>query len=376
MPATTEMLVVCLVSFCFSAILYPAYISWLKKKQVEQYLREDGPESHAHKARTPTIGGVVFALAATLVTIAAWFIFSPGINVVDGAILLVGVLCCAIGFVDDFSKFTRKNNRGISGYIRLGSELFLGAALGALFFVASRAELFLPFCDAIVPILGGAASTSSLSGLSVWVPPWPIYVALSAFLVAATANSINLHDGMDGLAAGTSCQVFASLALMLLATGQIGYALVAACAAGALCGFLLFNRNPAQIFMGDTGSLFIGGLMGSIVVASGLVVWFVPLALVYILEALSVLIQVICFKLTKRLEGEEKMPLFKVVLIKLTKRLPGEGKRVFRMAPLHHHYEAVFADKGVPEWQVVMGFWLVQFVLCVATLGLFFAVRS
>lgn len=381
MPAQTEMLVVCLLSLIFSAILYPGYIQWLKKKQVEQFLREDGPQSHAHKAKTPTMGGVVFSIVATLVAAGSWFLSQETALILPIAgILLVAVLCGIIGFIDDYAKFAHKNNKGISGYIRFGSEVILGAVLGVALLMGSRELIVVPFADQIAGILTGHAGalTNAITGeqLSIWVPPWTVYVPLASFLVVATANSLNLHDGMDGLAGGTSSQVFATMAIMLFATGQTAYALIAASAAGALCGFLLFNKNPAKIFMGDTGSLFIGGLMGALVVAGGLVVWFVPLSLVYIAESLSVIIQVITFKLTKKLEGEENMPIHKVIITKLTKRVPGEGKRVFRMAPLHHHYEAVLAENGIPEWQVVAMFWGVQFLVCAGTLAAFFAVRG
>lgn len=381
MPAQTEMLVVCLLSLFFSAVLYPGYIQWLKRKQVEQFLREDGPQSHAHKAKTPTMGGVVFSTVATLVAIGSWFLCKDTALILPVAgILLVAVLCGIIGFIDDYAKFAQKNNKGISGYIRFGSEVLLGALLGIALMMGSREMIVIPFAEQIANILSGHAGVieNGITGtqVSIWVPTWPIYIALSSFLIVATSNSLNLHDGMDGLAGGTSSQVFAALAIMLFATGQIGYALIAASAAGALCGFLLFNRNPAKIFMGDTGSLYIGGLMGALVVAGGLVVWFVPLSLVYIAESLSVIVQVLTFKLTKKLEGEQNMPVHKVIITKLTKRIPGEGKRVFRMAPLHHHYEAVLADKGVPEWQVVAMFWVVQFLVCVGTLLAFFAVKG
>jgi len=367
------MLVVCLLSFLFSAILYPGYISWLKKKQVEQYLREDGPQSHAHKAKTPTTGGVVFSIVASIAGVLSWVLMTSGAQLIDFSVIAVALICGGIGFIDDFAKVTQKNNKGISAKLRFGSELALGAVLGAVLLWAHREIIIMPFATELAGLLGGHASSIAGTALSIWVPPWWLFVVMSSFLIVATANSLNIHDGMDGLAAGTSCQAFAVLALMLFSTGQIAYALIAAAAAGALCGFLLFNKNPAKIFMGDTGSLFIGGLMGALVVAGGLVVWFVPLSIIYIVESLSVMIQVTVFKLTKKMEGEEKMPLFKVVLTKLTKRIPGEGKRVFRMAPLHHHYEAVLAEKGVAEWQVVAGFWFVQCALAIATCSVFFA---
>lgn len=376
LPAFTQLLAVCLSAFAVSGLAYPAYINFLKKKQVEQYLREDGPQSHAHKAKTPTIGGLVFAIATTVICITGWFLFGIDIGFDAFSIFAVALICSALGFFDDYAKFTSRSNKGISGYIRLGSELALGLALGVVLVLSAHQILLMPFpepfINQIAALIGGEVSHAG-SSLRIWVPPMFLFVVLSSFMIAATSNAINLHDGMDGLAAGTSCQVFATMALMLYDSGQLAYALMAASAAGALCGFLLVNKNPAKIFMGDTGSLFIGGLMGGLAVAGGLVVWFIPLSLVYIIEVISVVLQVTYFKLTKKLEGEEKMPLFKVVLTKLTKRLPGEGKRLFRMAPLHHHYEAVLAEKGVEEWQVVAGFWIVQFVICLAVIAGYFA---
>ena len=366
------MFVACLLSFVASAALYPAYIKWLKQRQVEQFLREDGPQSHAKKAKTPTMGGLVFGIVASVVSLASLLFMSADAKPLDSAVVIVGLICGGIGFIDDFAKFRQKSNKGISGYIRLGSELVLGLILGAFLVLSSRETVFVPLAEQIAAVAGGHAASFAGTQMGIWGPPALLFIPLAGFLIGATANSLNLHDGMDGLAAGTSCQVFAALALMLFATGQHSLAIIAACAVGALCGFILFNKNPAQIFMGDTGSLFIGGLMGALVVCGGLVVWFIPLSLVYILEALSVMIQVTTFKLTKKLEGEENMNPLKVIITKLTKRVPGEGKRVFRMAPLHHHYEAVWAEKGVPEWQVVAAFWVAQTVLCLGTCLVFF----
>jgi phospho-N-acetylmuramoyl-pentapeptide-transferase len=155
----------------------------------------------------------------------------------------------------------------------------------------------------------------------------------------------------------------------------LAYATISATAAMALLAFLIYNKNPAKIFMGDTGSLFIGGLMATLVVASGLTLYFVPLSLIYIAEALSVMLQVTYFKLTKPYTPEKPMSQPAQIVLKLTRRLPGEGKRLFAMAPLHHHFEAVLAPKGWTEQQVVLAFWLVQIVLCLVTLACFQLLR-
>jgi phospho-N-acetylmuramoyl-pentapeptide-transferase len=164
---------------------------------------------------------------------------------------------------------------------------------------------------------------------------------------------------------------------MLFFSQQGALSCLAMAGAGALVGFLIFNRHPAQIFMGDTGSLFIGGLIAGLVLASGLLLWFIPLSAIYIAEAISVILQVVYFKISKPYEPPKPMSAPAILWLKLTKRLPGEGKRLFRMAPLHHHFEAVLITRGLnqdqAEWQVVAGFWLAQVLLCAITLASFFA---
>jgi phospho-N-acetylmuramoyl-pentapeptide-transferase len=170
---------------------------------------------------------------------------------------------------------------------------------------------------------------------------------------------------MDGLAGGTSFFVFATLAVFLaLVPGGKDLAIVAGATAGALLGFLLYNKFRARIFMGDTGSLFLGALMAGLVVYGGLIVWFIPMALIYIVETISVMSQVVYFKLTKPYTPEKSMSAPALALYKLTHKLPGEGKRLFRMAPIHHHFEAVCSEKGIKEWEVVIWFWIAQALLC------------
>lgn len=364
------------------SLIYPFYIKWIKSKQFAQYLREDGPASHAYKQKTPTTGGVVFALVTVVLTQIIWGILGLKPQMWHYLPLAVGLGCGVLGFIDDYAKISSRSNIGISGYLRLGSELFIGLLLGLFLVMSSQQIAFLPFSRALSASLPGLAQLGTFADIGALVPPAFLFVVLTTVVVAATANAINIHDGMDGLSAGTSCQVFAVMGVMLLCIGEgyagsnfLEYAVTCAVAAGALCGFLIFNRYPARIFMGDTGSLFIGGLMAGLVLAGGLTIWFVPLALIYVIETLSVMSQVVYFKLTKKLDGQDKLPLAKVLWIKLSRRLPGEGKRLFRMAPIHHHYEIVMAEKGWSEWQVVVCFWLTQFLLSAIVLFVFFALK-
>jgi phospho-N-acetylmuramoyl-pentapeptide-transferase len=360
-----------LICFAISLLCFPLYISWLRRKQLGQYIREEGPQSHAVKAKTPTMGGLCFIVISALVSLA--FLFSAPAAAPQAvranlppwrglAVVVIGALCGLVGFADDFSKIMSRSNRGLSARARLIIEFALGLLLAIVLVVlnAAPAHLSLGFVD--LP----------LSGIRLWI----YLLAVTPFLVAATTNAVNLHDGMDGLAGGTAVQIFAALAFLLIQSGDVQLAIIAASVVGALAGFLVFNKYPARVFMGDTGSLYLGGLMAAIVASGGLLIWFVPLALIYIAETISVMAQVSYFKLTKQYTPDKPMSTPALAIYKLTHRLPGEGKRLLRMAPLHHHFEAINEERGGKEWHVVAWFWLCQLLLCALTLGAFVATRQ
>ena len=344
------------VAFVVALALYPIYIAWLKAKEIRQFVREEGPKSHAVKSRTPTTGGVVFIIAIVTACI-VFSVYDQAVHWQRLQVLLLALSCGLIGLVDDLAKVMNRANKGLSASLRLMLELILGAGFAVLILVTTANPQ-----DIALHLPGGTFWT---------IPPW-LFVGLGSFLVAATSNSLNLHDGMDGLAGGTSLLVLAAMAAILTGLKQPELAQLALMAVGALAAFLLFNRYPAKIFMGDTGSLFLGGLIAALTLASGTLFWFIPLAIIYIAEALSVILQVAYFKLTKTYVPDKPMSQLSLTWLKLTKRLPGEGKRLLRMAPLHHHFEAVLAERGVPEWQVVAAFWLVQLLVCLSVTGLFF----
>lgn len=380
-----------LAGLILTLVLLPPYIRWLKAKQLGQYIREEGPASHAVKASTPTMGGACFIVACLAASLGWLWYLDPSASYKVLLVLGAAALCGAVGLVDDLAKFRRKANAGLSARLRLLVETCIGLALGAgLLWTCGFSCAFIPplftrqaelvgawhTCREWVqqnPDVFGSSAAALMAPeglLTVVDLPAPFFLLVSAFFVSATTNAINLHDGMDGLAAGTSAQVLAAMAVILLATGQWPLAAVAASAAGSVAAFLVFNRYPASIFMGDTGSLFVGGLMASMAIAGGIEIWFVPLAAIYIFETLSVMMQVVYFKLTKEYPAAKPMSRLALVWLKLTKRLPGEGKRLFRMAPLHHHFEAIALEKGYKEWQVVACFWVVQLLLCVLVLVL------
>ena len=319
-----------LMTFAAATILGAAFtylgIPIIKKLQFGQYIRQDGPQSHLKKQGTPTMGGIGI-YAAILVTVIAVSLFLGGAGTGDiWVISAVGLLYGLIGFTDDYIKVAARDNLGL----RAWQKLVLQVAIGLLFGIyimkctAAGSKIWIPFANSEIDL-----------GVL-----FPIFVT---FTMVAMSNSVNLSDGMDGLCGGISI-IFALFFAWMLDTEQFkSSSLYMLAVAGACLGFLFFNRYPAKIFMGDTGSMALGGGMTAAIMLTKMEL-LIPIAgFVFVAEALSVIIQVVSFKLT--------------------------GKRVFRMAPLHHHFEL----GGWTEVNVVIRFWIVAGVCVVAGLGLFYA---
>jgi len=314
-------------------IIGPKFIGWLRVRQGKgQPIRDDGPLSHMSKRGTPTMGGLMILTCLT-VSMLLWMDFS---NRYLWACLLITVCFGAIGFLDDYDKIKKRHHKGISGRMRLAAE-FVVAALGCwLILDGAGTQLYIPFYNGPVVDLG------------------PFYIAFAAFVVVAFGNAVNLTDGLDGLA--TMPVIIASLAFIVIAY-LVGNAIFAAylgiphvlgagdltvlCSAivGAGLAFLWFNAPPAAVFMGDTGSLALGGALGAIAVATRHEIVLGIIGGLFVVEAMSVIIQVLVYKRT--------------------------GKRVFRMAPIHHHFEHL----GWSEPTVVIRFWIIAFVLALAGLS-------
>ena len=302
----------CIVSFIITAICEPILIPFLRKLKFGQTILADGPSWHEKKQGTPTMGGMVFILA----TVVASLFFVKGLK--SGAILLCGVLFGLIGFVDDYIKVVKKQNKGFSAsqkflaqtVVSLGYALFLYMQFGQ---TATR----IPFTDIDL-------------NLGIFYIPFVMLVLL------ATTNSANLTDGLDGLAAsiGSIVSLFFALACVRV-SGNTDASTIAGALTGGLLGFLIYNAYPAKVFMGDTGSLFIGGMIAAVAISAGLELFIIISAFVFLFEALSVIIQVGVYKKTK--------------------------KRVFKMAPVHHHFEKC----GWKETKVVAVFSVITLVLCV-----------
>jgi len=320
-----------------SLVLGPVVIRLLKKKQIGQEIRKDGPQSHLSKKGTPSMGGILI-IGATLIPTLLW----GNLTVVDiwlamGAMLLFG----AVGFWDDFLKVQRKQSKGLSPRRKLILQVGLAAAFGLGLVILGLNGKFslnmsLPFFKQWTPFLG-----------------W-FYLPWIMFILVGSSNAVNLADGLDGLAIGLTLIAAAALAALCYITGNAVWAkyldityvksaaeltVFAGALTGSCLGFLWYNCHPAQVFMGDVGSLSLGGALAIIAVLIKQEFLLFTVAGVFILEALSVLIQVTYF----RFSG---------------------GKRVFRMAPLHHHFELM----GWPEQKVVVRFWVLAIIFALFSL--------
>lgn len=308
-----------IISFLIVIITGPIIIPILEKLKMGQSIRNDGPKTHFKKSGTPTMGGIIMVLAIffSVLLTARW---KKEMLVILASILGFGL----IGLIDDLIKVVLKRSLGLRATQKLIGQFAL-AALIAYYVYQSP----IPGSKILVPF------TSRFLDLGV------LFIPFTMLFIVFTVNSVNLTDGLDGLASGVTMIVMAFLSLIALAVGQTEIAIISAAVTGACLGFLRFNSHPAQIFMGDTGSMALGGAVASVVVLLGLPLLLPVIGGIYVAEALSVIIQVISFRLT--------------------------GKRVFLMSPLHHHYEM----KGWDETKVVVVFWIVTIVLVlVGALGI------
>ncbi len=298
----------------------------LRRLKAGQVIREDGPQSHLKKAGTPTMGGIFFVPVALLVSLAWAWTFKVQAPEVTAAVLLTFVLGL-VGWADDWQVLRRRSNKGLSARLRLAVEMFSGAvfAFWVLLNHPDVSTLMLPF------------------GLS--IPLGFIFIFLAIFVVAAESNAVNLTDGMDGLAAGTTAIALFGFS-QVIASDWPGLMMFCACMSGSCIGFLTHNRNPAKVFMGDTGSLALGGALAAVGLMTNSLWALLIVSGLFLVESLSVIAQVAYFKATKGPDGV--------------------GKRLFKMSPIHNHFEL----SGWSESRVVGTFYAVVVALVLLVLGL------
>lgn len=319
MMSTYGYVLTAVIAFAVSMLVTALMIPVLKEKQFGQFIREDGPQAHLSKAGTPTMGGVAMVAGITAALLASSFL-TGGFGAEKLAILLSMFAFGAIGFIDDYNKIAKKQNEGLTPKQKLALQLIFGIALAVYMMLSEGTKVLIPFAK-------------------VYVDFGIVYIPFVVFIEVAMANAVNLTDGLDGLAASTSAIVavtFAVIGMFIVPGGDEPMAAAGQAIFGAACGFLMYNHYPARIFMGDTGSMALGGVISAAAIV-GHMEWLLPIAgLIYVVEAMSVIIQVTYFKKTG-------------------------GKRVFRMAPIHHHFEL----GGWHETKVVRVFCAFTLVCCV-----------
>ena len=326
-PILLKILVAAVVAFVISAVIGKFLVPALRRWKAGQSIKEDGPTWHMSKQGTPTMGGLMFILATIIVVLV---VNGPAILSGDWTSVIVLVFALvfgAIGFLDDYAKIKKKENTGLTA----GQKFLLQLAAAILFIVLLRKcgilspNLYVPFFGVELHL------------------PWVVYLIFAVLVITGTVNAMNITDGLDGLSSSVTLPVCAFFAAAFgwawvkwQQSGTAGMAVFAAALFGGLVGFLLYNHYPAKVFMGDTGSLFLGGAVCGMAFALDMPLILILVGIIYIIETLSDIIQVTYFKAT-------------------------HGKRIFRMAPLHHHLEM----GGWNEKKVVFVFASISLVFCI-----------
>lgn len=319
-----NILIVAVPSFLLTVVIGRLLIPALRALHAGQSIKEIGPTWHMSKQGTPTMGGLMFIIAIGVMTV----LFSLPEHIKSGDlggvyVFLFALVFGGIGFIDDYMKVVHHENTGLTA----GWKFLLQLSAAILMTVLLRHEgylspnLYVPFLDKTFPL------------------PWPVYMAFAAFVMVGTVNAVNITDGVDGLSSSVTVPVALFFALITAHWGQPELNIVSSALLGGLLGFLCYNHYPAKVFMGDTGSLFLGGMVCGLAFATDMPLILILVGVVYIAETLSDIIQVGYFKLT-------------------------HGKRIFKMAPLHHHFEM----SGWREKKVVAVFAAVSAIFCVIAL--------
>ncbi|MGC1199910.1 MAG: phospho-N-acetylmuramoyl-pentapeptide-transferase, partial [Candidatus Acidiferrales bacterium] len=340
-----------LTAMTLSLLMGPWMIERLRNLQVKQYIREEGPKGHQKKAGTPTMGGVVIVAAIVIPTLLWADLRNAYVLLALGATLAFG----AIGFWDDYNKVVRKRNLGLTARVKFSLQVLTCIVVAAVLLGlqvkgAYSTQLSVPFFKRLHPNL---VINSLLSLHYLWPIAFVPFVLFLVLVIVGCSNAVNLTDGLDGLAIGCVLVSSAALTVLTYLSSHAGFAeyldlqkipaageLVIFCGSlvGASLGFLWYNAHPAEMFMGDVGSLALGGAIGTVAVIIKQEILLLSIGGVFVLEALSVIIQVGSFKLT--------------------------GKRVFRMAPLHHHFELA----GWSESKIIVRFWILALVFALFSL--------
>lgn len=312
-----------LMGFLITVLISPFFIPFLRRLKFGQSIREEGPKSHQKKSGTPTMGGLMILVSIVITTLVMTGKFSEP-TVKTFLLLLVTLGFGFLGFLDDFIKVVMKRNLGLTSKQKLFGQIIISV----IFYLVLKQN---DFSTAIhIPLVDYSFDLG-----------W-FYSLFIIFWLVGFSNAVNLTDGLDGLVSGTAAIAFGAFSVLAWNQSQFDVSIFAVAVVGAVLGFLVFNAHPAKVFMGDTGSLALGGAIATVAILTKLEIILIIIGGVFVIETLSVILQVASFKTT--------------------------GRRIFKMSPLHHHYELV----GWSEWRVVVTFWTVGLLL--AVLGIYIEV--
>jgi phospho-N-acetylmuramoyl-pentapeptide-transferase len=327
-----RVLVAAVVAMIISILSGPTFISFLRRNEFGQHVREVLPQRHLAKQGTPTMGGLLIVLAATIAFISLSDFTLPALTIFGTVIV-----CGALGFADDYTKLRHQRSLGVRGRWKMLLLILITAAVGlAAHHQHLRHDIFVPIWDN-------------------WIPLGPFWYVLLFLIIAGAVNGVNLADGLDGLAAGTGIIALATFTAMALTIyvrqvapnghrieNRLDIAFIGAAMIGGCVGFLWFNAFPAEVFMGDTGAMAIGGAIAAMAIMMKVELLLIFVGGIFAIEALSVMLQVLTFKLW--------------------------GKRIFLMAPVHYHFEM----KGWSETKIIVRFWIVTAIFCAVGFALFY----
>lgn len=338
-------------SLLISLLIGRRIIQWLGKMQLKETIRDDvGLDHHLSKASTPTMGGVIIILA-TVIPALLWMNMT---SIYTWMIVFVMLTLGIVGFADDYIKVVKKDKSGLHGWIKVAGQVTVGLIIGALLYWHPIFQEFNTLST--VPFLKNVNIDYAILSEQL---SWLIYIPIVIFIITAVSNAANLTDGLDGLCAGTSAIAGTILGIFAYVSGRVDFSnfldimylpgsgeltIFAASLVGACIGFLWYNTYPASVFMGDTGSLAIGGALGALALMISKELLLPIICGIFFVETLSVIIQTTWFKYTRRKYGE--------------------GRRVFLMTPIHHHFE----KKGWPESKIVVRFWIIAILLAIISL--------
>jgi phospho-N-acetylmuramoyl-pentapeptide-transferase len=337
---TYQIFITAVVALVITALMTPLWIRVLKRLGIGQVVRVDGPQRHLAKAGTPTMGGVLILLAVSVV----YSFFARATT--SSLIVLATIIACGIvGFVDDYRKVVKARSLGLRAKNKLFWQFVIASAMGlaAVNVLKLDASITVPLLNIAIP-LGKPAIELTLGTFSLTIPF--LYLAFVYIVITATVNSVNLTDGLDGLAAGTIVITMLAYTGIAFRQNRLDLAILCAAIGGACIGFLWYNSFPANIFMGDTGSFALGGAVATLAILTQTELLLLLIGGIYVIEALSVIGQVISFRWF--------------------------GTRIFKMAPIHHHFEIL----GWSETQVMIRFWIIAGLLSGIGFAIYFVSYS